>query len=137
MYEVKSLLKSTQVRLLLVFFTAVVVGLSVMAVVVGGIWVELLVTVLGVILGEGLAYALTAPPQTRKRTALVLLCTIPAYIVVSILDIIFGFMPGWLSTFFQMYTTLPGNFAWGIVLGIAIVAGMRLMPYFQEWLHGG
>ena len=137
MDQIKSHLRTTQVRLLLVLFTAVVVGLSVMAVVVGRMWVELLFLVLGVVVGEGIAYAITAPPQTRKRNAIVLLCALPAYFVVSILDLIFGFMPGWSSTFFEMYATLPGNFAYGLIFGIAIVAGMRLMRYFQEWIHGG
>lgn len=137
MYEIRNLLRTTQVRLLIAFFAVVIVGLSVMAVVGSRIWAELLLVVLGVMVGEALAGAITAPPQTRKRAALLLLCAFPAYVVLSILDLIFGFMPGWLSSFFQMLVTLPGTFGWGLVFGLLLIAVMRLMPHFQEWLHGG
>ena len=137
MDQIKSQLRTTQVRLSLAFLAVGIVGLSAMAAAFGGVWGKVLVGILGVLIGNGLAYAIIAPPQIRKRAALLLLLLFPAYAVLGILDLILGFMPRWLSTFFQMYTTLPGSFAWGLVFGITLVAGIRLEPYFQEWLHGG
>ncbi len=133
MDQIKSQLRTTQVRLLLAFLASLIVGLSVMVAAFGDVWGKVLVGILGVLIGNGLAYAIISPPQIRKRAALLLLLLFPAYAVLGILNLIFGFMPGWASAFFSGSVTLPGSFLNGLVFGVVVVAGARLGRYFTEW----